>query len=380
MKKLYLLKQGLIISRKLLFVELARHSKLFFPTIPFHPATAGILLTDNCNSKCITCTQWRQKSSDELSLNEISDLLTELKELGISWITLSGGEPLLRKDLPDIVRRCSTLKFDEIAILTNGLLLTKHLAEQLLESGVTTIGVSLDGLKEINDSIRGVKGSYEKAVSALTILSELRDEKYKSTNLYVATTLMKPTLNQIIPLLNVVRDLKVQMNLNLIDSSPYFFQVDVADLMVDDQSELDMFVDEIHKIKSEKGNIFPISHTHASFEYVRKYFKDPKREDIPCILGHIGLDIGAHGEVYSGCFSMKPLGNIRERSLKEIINSAEYKRRLSDMFYKRCPGCSCGYKTNLIYYAPWVKDEILWNIKIKMRSIARFLSGKYEGE
>lgn len=369
MKKLYLLKQGFRASRKLLLVELARHSKFFFPAITFDPMVATLIVTDNCNSRCITCTEWRQKSSNELSLGEISSVLTQLKQLGVRGISITGGEPLLRKDVTDIVRKCSTLRFEDIQILTNGLLLTPDLAEELLESGVTTMGISLDGLKETNDSVRGIEGSFEKVVSALKMVGELRDKKYHSTELYVATTLMKPTLNQIIPLANLVRDLKVEINFNLIDNSPYFFQIDISDFLIEDQNELDRVVDELHELKSKHGNIFLISQTHASIEYLRKYFQDPKREDIPCILGHVCIYIGAHGELYSGCLALKPLGNVREQSLKEIVNSAEYKERLYDMFYKKCPGCSTHHNMNLLYYAPWIKDEILWKLRMKKRHV-----------
>jgi MoaA/NifB/PqqE/SkfB family radical SAM enzyme len=369
MKKLYLLKQGFRASRKLLLVELARHSKSLFPAITFDPMVATLIVTDNCNSRCITCTEWRQKSSNELTLDEISSVLTQLKQLGVRGISITGGEPLLRKDVTDIVRKCSTLRFEDIQILTNGLLLTPDLAEELLESGVTTMGISLDGLKETNDSVRGIEGSFEKVISALKMVGELRDKKYHSTELYVATTLMKPTLNQIIPLANLVRDLKVKINLNLIDNSPYFLQTDISDFLIEDQNELDRVVDELHELKRKHGNIFLISQTHASIEYLRKYFQDPKREDIPCILGHVCIYIGAHGELYSGCLALKPLGNVREQSLKEIVNSAEYKERLYDMFYKKCPGCSSHHNMNLLYYAPWIKDELLWKLRMKKRHV-----------
>jgi len=365
-RRRYLLAQGFRVSRKLLGVELARHSQLFASMIKFTPASAGIIVTENCNSRCMTCTQWHQKSSNELSLIEISDTLKQLKGLGIHGITFSGGEPLLRKDLSAMVRECSVLKFDDVAILTNGLLLTPSLAEQLLQGGVTTIGISIDGLRDTNDMIRGVKGSFEKNLSVLKMLTNLRDNKYKSLDLYVATTLMKPTLADIIPLANLLGSMRIKINFNLIDTSLYFFSsINGADLMIKDQHQLNSVVDGLHMLKTKHGDIFHVSHTHASFEYIRSYFQDPKRKDVPCMLGHTSIDIGAHGEVYSGCLAMEPMGNIREKSLTDILRSAEYKIRLHDMFYKKCPGCSCGYKMNLFYHLPWIRDELYWRIKMR---------------
>ena len=73
--------------------------------------------------------------------------------------------------------------------------------------------------------------------------------------------------------------------------------------------------------------------------------------------------MGAHGEVYSGCFAFKPIGSLRERNLKEIIDSEEYKERLYNMLLKRCPGCN--YALNLFYYIPSVCEEMLWSIGLK---------------
>ena len=373
MNRLHLLKHGLRVSRKLLFVELARRSGVFFSTVSFDPSSAGIVVTNNCNSKCVACTQWHQRSSDELSLEEIGELLLQLKRLGIRGITLTGGEPLLRKDLPDIVRKCSALGFEPIAVLTNGLLLRRELAENLLQNGVTGITVSLDGLKETNDRVRGIRGAFEEVVSALEMLSELRDSSYRTTEIRAAMTLMRPTLDQTIPLADVVRHLRVRMLLNLVNATPYLFRVDMTDLRIEDQGELNHVVKELHRLKSSYPDLFTVSHTHASFEYIRKYFQDPRRPDVACILGHIGIHIGAHGDVYSGCLALEPLGNVRERSLKEIVSSPRYRRRLRDMFYKNCPGCSCDYLTNLAYHAPWLWEEIVWTVRLRLSRVVRFL-------
>jgi MoaA/NifB/PqqE/SkfB family radical SAM enzyme len=101
-----------------------------------------------------------------------------------------------------------------------------------------------------------------------------------------------------------------------------------------------------------------ISSSHATIEYARKYFKDSKRMDIPCYLGYLKIYVGSHGEVYSGCWALPPLGNLRENTLKEIITSKKYKKRLYEMFLKKCPGCSCNYQTNLLYHFPSLCNEI----------------------
>jgi MoaA/NifB/PqqE/SkfB family radical SAM enzyme len=169
---------------------------------------------------------WKQKSYNELTTEEVNEILVQLKEIGIRSIGIAGGEPLLRKDLIEIVKKANNLKFDNIHIVTNGLLLTK-------ERG---IAISIDGTAEVNDYVRGIKGSYERSIKTLKMLTELRDSKYPNLNISIGTTLMKPTMDEIIKVINVAKELNITWGINLIDTSPYFFKgVDASELLVGDQ-------------------------------------------------------------------------------------------------------------------------------------------------
>ena len=149
MKAAYLLGQGWRAARKLPAIELARRSSRFYPLVAFDPVVATLVVTENCNGRCLTCNYWKKQSTDELSLDEIFHVLTELRSLGVRGISITGGEPLLRKDLPEIVRACSSLGLTEVQLLTNGLLLERDLAEELLGGGVTTIGISVRACRKL---------------------------------------------------------------------------------------------------------------------------------------------------------------------------------------------------------------------------------------
>jgi len=305
-----------------------------------------------------------------LTTEEIYDILAQLRELGVIQVFFSGGEPLLRHDLSRLVERAAKLRFKSISISTNGLLLTENRARELLDSGLTVVALSIDGLQETHDYLRGVTGSFDKVISALEILSRLREQRYPHLKVTITTTLTQPNLNQVVRMISLVRTYQksARFRISLFQVTLYFFQgVDASRLMIEDQNELDEVVQQLHDIKAKNPRVFIWNQTHQSFEYMKEYLNDSKRADIPCVTGYTSIYVGAHGEVYHGCWAMKPIGNVREKKLADIVNSTEYRKRLKDMFLKRCPGCACGYQINLLYHLPSIFREIPWVIRSKWR-------------
>jgi len=371
----YFAKQSLKEMHKIFFFELARHSKFFIRFIPFSPMKASFNITDNCNGRCITCTQWKRKSDNELTTEEVNKILLQLKEVGVRSISFTGGEPTLRRDLSEIIKKTNDLNFDNITLATNGLLLTKEKAIDFIENGLKEITISIDGVGQVHDYVRGIKGSYARSIKVLKMLTELRDKRYPYLTIRIATTLMKPTLNTITNVLDVAKELSVSWGINLISNSLYFFEgVDVSELFIQnkDLNKLESLIDELHKIKINDSGL--VESSHSALEYAKEYFENPKRKDIPCYLGYQAFHIGPQGQLYSGCWALPPLGNLRKDTLKEIINSKKYKKRIRDMFLKKCPGCSCNYPTNLWYHLPSLYHEMRWYTRRKFKLFKTVLS------
>jgi cyclic pyranopterin phosphate synthase len=105
-----------------------------------------ISITNRCNVKCFYCHHDGIVAEDyEMTPKEIYRVAKIAKEIGVDKIRLSGGEPLIRDDVVDIVRRLSTLEFRDISITTNGVLLGEY-AQQLVDAGLTRVNVSFDTL------------------------------------------------------------------------------------------------------------------------------------------------------------------------------------------------------------------------------------------
>ncbi len=134
-------------------------------------APRGIILnySNACNFNCKQCftESPRCPVQGTMDLDDMRRLADEADELGMYEILIEGGEPLVCKDLYDIIRIFGADRF-YIEMTTNGYLLTESVAEKLKEAGMSRVSVSLDSTKpEEHDEFRGVKGAYEGALQAL---------------------------------------------------------------------------------------------------------------------------------------------------------------------------------------------------------------------
>src|SRR5580658_9992820 len=87
------------------------------------PLAAHVKLTENCQAKCISCDYWKSRWQDGIDTNRAVDLLNEISAAGISSLRFTGGEPLLRKDLFQVMKQANSSSFKQIILQTNGLLI-----------------------------------------------------------------------------------------------------------------------------------------------------------------------------------------------------------------------------------------------------------------
>lgn len=125
-------------------------------------------ITRACNLNCVHCynDSGGNKSSDELSTKEAKKVIEDLAKFGVPSVLFSGGEPLTRKDLFELIGYAVKLGLRTV-ISTNGTLITKSAANKIKDAGVSYTGISLDGIGEVNDRFRGVEGAFEKAAEGI---------------------------------------------------------------------------------------------------------------------------------------------------------------------------------------------------------------------
>ena len=125
-------------------------------------------ITRQCNLKCRHCYAQAQakKPKGELTTQEGKVLLDDLSSFGAPVILFSGGEPVLRPDLPELAQY-AVAKGMRAVISTNGTLITEELAKTLKDIGLSYVGISLDGMEAVNDRFRGVPGAFAQALAGI---------------------------------------------------------------------------------------------------------------------------------------------------------------------------------------------------------------------
>ena len=314
--------------------------------VSIRPDWVDIRVTESCNSRCITCNAWKNRAENELTTEEFKDAMRQLRDVGIKNAVFIGGEPLLRNDIGTLVKETSLLDFRSIILVTNGLLL-KNKAEELLRNGVTHITVSIDGVGSTNDKIRGIPGSYDRAIEGIEILQKLKKDTGRDISVSIITTLLlNQNVEEIPKLIEISKSLGVHWLFNLLDPNLNIFRgIPFSTLLVKSEKQIDDTIDYLKKtVQSDPQLIYSCNHM---LEFARHYLKQKNPYDFRCIHGYKAVYLGSHGEVYLGCYALNPIGNIRENKLQSIIESKQAKELAKKMYMLECPGCTNRYELNI---------------------------------
>jgi radical SAM protein with 4Fe4S-binding SPASM domain len=295
-------------------ISTRKEIKNFFGEEPIMAAT--IRVTKACNLRCPHCyVNAGEKLENELSLEEIKSIIDQLAKLKVFSIFFTGGEPFIRPDILDILNYTDKNGF-AMYISTNGTLIDLQTINRLkLLKHLRTFQISIDGLRKTHDSIRGVKGTFDKAINTI----ELAKKKLKNTKITIISTLMKENANEMGELLKLAIKLEVD-NFGIVTLYPIKRSTKVKDVSTLQKYKIFKKLSEIYIKKRPRLNIGllvppaiipqPLSELEYGGGYVCSF---------PSLLG-----INANGEVApcDGLLSCKELvlGNVREKSLDEIWN------------------------------------------------------------
>lgn len=309
----------------------------YFTLFPFtKPSFINLGLTHRCNLRCKICETWKvwSKNEKELRLNELKKVIKEIGEWGDIDISFAGGEPLLRKDeLLECIKSAKKWKLTT-HLTTNGQLIDKKTAEEIVASGLDYIQLSLDGAEEkTNDYIRG-KGSYKKIMKALNELKKAKEELSSDLKISFTTVITNNNLDELLDIVKIVEDLglyRVFFNPYNLDTSymkDKSYENDEFWVKKENITKLKKICEKLIKIKKEKNVIgTPL----FMLKMIPNYFeKKLKFRDGICLAGFSYMYIKPNGDV--DVCGKGPELNVRKYSIKKIWYSLNFmKTRLKIM-------------------------------------------------
>lgn len=303
-------------------------SEKFLPSTS-QPLAAHVKLTENCQAKCISCDYWKTRWDDRIDTARAVDLVNQIAGAGIRSLRFTGGEPLLRKDFFDVLQQANTSSFKQIILQTNGLLL-KKLHKEINASPITNISVSIDGLKDTNDRIRGIRGYFDLGMEGIKLL--------RNKQVSIAITLNRISAAELGTLADVARDAGAGIDLNILSRSLFFLKdADIASMWPERKDVLQIASFLRDRVKRPAYEV----------DYVTQYYNNEKISEPPCVLGYLQVFVLSNGDVLTGCYPLPPVGNILHDSLATILASEAYRQQSKAMIRRECPGCTCGIESSL---------------------------------
>jgi len=282
-------------------------------------------VTYSCNLSCRHCYLPSSAGRVELSTEEGHRLIEEARDLFGSkgQVVFSGGEPLLRRDLYELIEHASSLGM-RVALATNGVLLTNTAARRLKEVGLDEVAVSIDGASSsTHDGLRGVEGSFKAALEAAQRVREV------GLSLQVHFTLTSLNAHELPSVVDLASKLGAR-RLFIFDliavgrgvglEGPGLNPIDLFNYLWRAQREVDVWL---------KPQCYPYYYVYllerlggeVGVEELRRYFKG-------CLAGSSLIRVTPEGWVTPCPFIPLKLGDVRSSSLTEVWRSSEVLRSL----------------------------------------------------
>ncbi|MBU1628367.1 radical SAM protein, partial [bacterium] len=344
-------------------------SKAYLKYLPYifkkkpHLLSLTFFITHRCNFRCQHCfflDKLNPENFNELSLDEIDKMASNMDDL--LFLSVTGGEPFLRDDIVDIIRifyKRNRLK--NLVIPTNGFLKDRILSgvEEILKSCPTmgfNLGISIDDFEKEHDELRGVKGSFKKAVDTFRALKELK-KSYPALSIEIVTTMTAKNQDHLESFYDFVfEDLKPDaVNLSIVRG-------DIKEVGMH-EFDLDKYEKLVKRIQGAytKGNLagyrnFSLSNYAFSVRMIAPQILirliEEDRWQIPCLAGTFSGVLYANGDLYPCEMLQRRIGNIRDAGydFKALWNSKVAKNIRRFVRESKCY-CEhpCNFTINILF-------------------------------
>ena len=308
---------------------------------PF-PVAMTFAVTYRCQCNCVHCSAGKhlKENMKELSTEEAKKLIDDAQKLGVTIIAFTGGEPLVREDIFELISHVDKRKAMPV-MFTNGQFLTDGNVEKLTEAGLYSLFLSIDNPNpEEHDKLRGMPGLFKTAIEGL--------KKVKSKGIFAGFSSYATRSGTEKGLYKKIHELAIELGLHNI----ILFDCVPTGNMIHDTSEMLTFElrDELHKYSAEvfKNKIIPPLSSQAWQNSVEAYLSG-----IGCLAANIQLYASAYGDIAPCDFTPLSFGNIRNEPLKKI-----WMRMVKHPAYNhRSPFCRMQNKEFRHFYIDPIPDD-----------------------
>jgi 12,18-didecarboxysiroheme deacetylase len=285
-------------------------------------------VTRRCNLRCVHCYAHATDQADQGELTTVQgkSLLDDLAAFGVPVVLFSGGEPLVRKDLPELASY-AVGKGMRAVISTNGTLITAPVARTLKEIGLSYVGISLDGMQEVNDRFRAVPGAFRSA------LDGIRNCQAAGIKVGLRFTINRFNVQEIPSIFQLIEEMDIPRvcfyHLVYAGRGSELVEQDLS--LEDSRKTLDLIIDNtrrLHEIGKPKEVLTVDNHADGPYIYLRMLKENPDRaEEVMELLkwnegnnsgrgiGCVSWDGAVHADQFWRHYSF---GNVKERPFSEI--------------------------------------------------------------
>jgi MoaA/NifB/PqqE/SkfB family radical SAM enzyme len=319
------------------------------------PRKLHVQITRRCTHRCETCNHHlarvERDERGEIDEATVSRLLREGRAMGMDNLSLTGGEPLLRDDLLEVVADARALGYATVTVATNGdLLADPGRARALVDAGATHVPLSLHGI-DTHDELVGTPGSRARVMRAVEHL--LGATGGDADRVSVGMVAMAPTLGQLDALADYARAAGCGLRVNVLDTKLFFFAegTRTQELWPRDVAAIDRFVARCFELSAEGLlRLWP-----RNIVFVERYLRG-EPIDAPCPVGLEAMYVGFDGRLLPGCWAADVVATAATHSLAEAWADSRFRDTLHAAFLRRCPGCGCTFRTMSAFYAPFIVE------------------------
>lgn len=279
------------------------------------PYKINLSMTYDCNLECKTCFIWQNPKKKEISTEEWQGFFRKTGN-DLHWLSVSGGEPFLRKDIPDLFRNMENRKLSIVSMNTNGYMPDRihddveEILTTLLPKKIKFfIAVSLLGYEETHNLLTG-KDSYSKASETYELLRDLK-EKYSNLQLVRGLLINRENLHDVKGLTDDMNSKKIPFTLIIAQESEYYKNLGKG--VAFSPEERDKLIEILGEIK------IPL---YGKEDMIRRLFRRfairnlrGEGQPLPCYSSWSSLRIDPYGNVYPCIIRNDSLGNLRENNM-----------------------------------------------------------------